>query len=245
MVRKHRIHSERIVVVRVNRRLQFLKRLLLLTVLMALPVAAYQAARWWQGDQARILTAQNLKLQSDQTRAQQQIEELRQEISNLDMSNDLDRETIDQLRAQLVNWRLKSEDLESKIQFYLSLMDPLSTGDGVFVQRAEVLPMAEPGVYRYQVVVAQKSQNHDRVTGSAQFTFAGSRDDRLESLTLADVSDETAPVKIGFSFFQQIEGYLYFPDDFEPSGWMLDIDLQTPIRTTVSEAYEWPGISTE
>ena len=106
MVRKHRIHSERIVVVRVNRRLQFLKRLLLLTVLMALPVAAYQAARWWQGDQARILTAQNLKLQSDQTRAQQQIEELRQEISNLDMSNDLDRETIDQLRAQFVNWRL-------------------------------------------------------------------------------------------------------------------------------------------
>lgn len=239
MRKRHAIHTDRIYVVSVNRRVQWLTRLLAVVVLIALPISVYEATRFQVGEEIRLLEAENQQLALNTEQALAELDGLRQQMVNLELASDLDHQVIDQLREQLVQWRERGEQQAEQIQFYLSLMDPGSGGDGVFLDRAVLLATADPNRFRYQVVVGQKSQNHDRVTGSLQIMVHSDIDDSVESLSLGELTDQDTPLALGFKFFQTLEGFVYLPDGFQPGSWSLEFDIRTPVRQSFSEQLDW------
>lgn len=237
---RHRIHAEKIYVIRVNVWHRWYRRLALLLFVLALPVGAYFTTQWYLGEEQRELISQNELLIEQLAQVRAEVTEFEQQNANLVMAAAMDEEAQLQLHTELVDWRERNETLESEIQFYLSLMEPSSNERGVFIANAELLPTEEPRVYRYSVIVGQKSLDHPRVTGSVRLQVISENENQYTVLGLADVTDGGAELPLGFRFFQQMDGTLYLPADFNPNQWMVEVDLAGASSNSIRQTYDWP-----
>ncbi len=240
MPRRHRIHAERVYVVRVNIWHRWYRRFAVLLFILSLPVAAYYGAQWYLGGTQRVLSDQNLDLQTRLSILRTDLDLTEQENANLLIAALLDDEAEQHLQNELVNWRERNELLQSEIQFYLSLMEPSISSQGVFIQSAELVAMAESGSYRYSLVIGQKSQDHPRVTGAVRLQVISENENQYTNLGLADLTDGGAELALGFIFFQQMDGIIYLSADFKPTEWMVEVDLASANSGSITETYDWP-----
>ena len=243
MAKRHRIHAEKVYVIRVNIWHRWYKRLALLAFIVALPLAAYFGTDWYLGETQRELETENGILIGQVTGLRSEITDLEQANANLLMSAQMDAGAELQLQNELVLWRERNEILQSEIQFYLSLMEPSTNSQGIFVQSAELTALDEPNAYRYSLIVGQKSQNHPRVAGDLRIELISENQGQYSTLGLADLSDEGEELSLGFRFFQQIEGVIYLPTDFEPDQWVVQIDLASSNSGSIIETYNWPFLT--
>lgn len=198
--------------VRVNIWHRWYRRIAFLLFILALPVGAHYGTEWYLGQDQRELAVQNEVLQLRLAEVRAEVLDLEQKNTNLLMAAELDDQAEQQLLNELVDWRERNETLQSEIQFYLSLMEPSSNERGVFIANAELIPTEEPSVYRYSVVIGQKSLNHPRVAGTMRLEVISENENQYTVLGLADMTDGGAELPLGFRFFQQIDGTLYLPD---------------------------------
>ena len=238
---RHRIHAEKVYVVRVNVWHRWYRRIALLLFILALPVGAYYGTEWYLGQDQRELVDQNLTLSTRLAEVRAEVVELEQQNANLIMASSMDEESQNQLRDQLVDWRERNETLESEIQFYLSLMEPASNERGVFIASAELIPTEEPSVYRYSIIVGQKSLDHPRLVGGVRLQVISENENQYTVLGLADLTDAGAELPLGFRFFQQMDGTLYLPADFSPNQWMVEVELASASSDTIRQTYDWPS----
>lgn len=240
MAKRSQIHAERVYVVRVNVWHQWYRRIALLLFIAALPVAAYYGTDWYLGENQRQLETENSQLAEQVNVLRFDLSEAEQSNANLQMSAQMNEDVEQQLQSELISWRERTELLESEVQFYLSLMEPTSNNQGVFVQSAEITALDDPTVYRYSVIVAQKSQTHPRVGGSLSIELIAENENQSTVLGLAELADEGAELAIGFRFFQQAEGLIYLPAGFSPDQWIVRIDLVSSGSSPIVETYDWP-----
>lgn len=243
MVKPHRIHSERISVVRVNVLHIWYRRIALLLFVAILPVGTYYGADWYLGENQRQLEVDNSHLVEQVSLLRFDLREAEQDNANLLMSAQMNQDVEQQLQNELISWRERNELLESEIQFYLSLMEPASNNQGVFVQSAELVALDDPNAYRYSVIVAQKSQEHPRVEGDISIELISENENQSTVLGLAELADEGANLPIGFRFFQQLEGVIYLPEAFRPDRWVVRVDLVSSGSDPIIESYDWPYLS--
>ena len=240
---RHRIHAEKVYVVRVNFWHRWYRRLALLLFMLALPVGAYYGTQWYLGEEQRELIGQNLILRDQLFDIRGQVVELEQQNANLAMASAMDEEAQIQLRNQLVDWRERNETLESEIQFYLSLMEPAAGERDIFIASAEMHATEEPRVFRYSVIIGQKSVDHPRVTGAVRLQVISENENQYTVLGLADITDGGAELPLGFRFFQQMDGTLFLPADFNPNQWMVEVDLASASSNSIRQTYDWPFLS--
>lgn len=237
--KRHKIHSQEIRVTRVNPLAHLLLRAGILILLLCLPMVGYLYALSQLGDRERDLAARNDELTVEVRDLAARLAEVDQESMNLRVAGSMDAESIDQLRQQISSWRERNELLESQVNFYLSLMDPGASNDGVFIQMAELFATEEPDLFRYSVLLGQKAGNHQRVTGRLEMRMVSLRDDVNLTLPLADVVAGSERLALGFRFFQQLEGHVRIPPDSEPTAWLLDVHIAGR-GLAYSARYDWP-----
>jgi|GEM_PF-1729780 hypothetical protein len=237
---RHRIHAEKIYVIRVNVWHRWYRRIALFLIVLALPIGAYYGTEWYLGQDQRELDDQNQALRLRMAEVRAEVLELEQQNANLLMAAEMDEQAGQQLRNELVEWRERNETLQSEIQFYLSLMEPSSNERGVFIANAELIPTEEPSVYRYSVIIGQKSLNHPRVTGAMRLQVISENENQYTVMGLADMTDGGAELPLGFRFFQQMEGTLYLPAGFSPNQWMVEVDLASSSSDSIRQTYDWP-----
>jgi hypothetical protein len=119
-------------------------------------------------------------------------------------------------------------------------MEPSSNERGVFIAGAEMFPTEEPHVFRFSVIVGQKSLNHPRVAGTVRLQAISENENQYTVLGLADMTDGGAELPLGFRFFQQLDGTLYLPVDFNPNQWTVEVDLPSASSSAIRQTYDWP-----
>jgi hypothetical protein len=208
--------------------------------ILSLPVAAYYGTQWYLDGTQRVLDNQNTDLLTRLAILRTDLNLSEQQNANLIMAAVMDEEAQLHLQNELVNWRERNELLQSEIQFYLSLMEPSSNSQRIFIQSAELVSMEDPGLYRYSVVIGQKSQDHPRVNGAVRLQVISENENRYTSLGLANLTDGGSELALGFRFFQQMDGIIYLPSEFTPTQWMVEVDLASANSGSITETYDWP-----
>ena len=80
--------------------------------------------------------------------------------------------------------------------------------------------MEDPGLYRYSVVIGQKSQDHPRVNGAVRLQVISENENRYTSLGLANLTDGGSELALGFRFFSRwMESYIYLQNLRLRNGW--------------------------
>lgn len=143
---------------------------------------------------------------------------LQQQVVNLKLGAQVDHEANEQVRAQVISLKEEISALQEDISFYRGIMAPENSDSGLVIGSLNVIGTGIPRQYEYKVVVQQLAINHQVLSGHLNFNVVGWRNGVQETIPLHQLSSEVddANIRLRFRYFQNIEGRLMLPDDFEP-----------------------------
>lgn len=239
-VPKNGIHYEKAYVVRVSRTQRILRAFGVLFLLVLLPAVTFLTTNYYLGIESRKLAAQldqqNLLL----VELRRQIGEVEQKAANAEMASEIDRNSMEQLRQEILQSEEQIQLLDQQISFYQSLMDPSPQQRGVYLESLDIKPATSEGEYQYNIIVAQRSSNHQRVSGYLNLQLIGANESELsQTISLAELTENQDTLRLGFKFFQQLDGNIRLPEGFIPAKVRVVIQINGDNAPSVDETYEW------
>jgi len=237
---KNGIHYEKAYVVRVSRTQRILRAFGVLFLLVLLPAATFLTTNYYLGIESRKLAAQldqqNLLL----VELRRQIGEVEQKAANAEMASEIDRNSMEQLRQEILQSEEQIQLLDQQISFYQSLMDPSPQQRGVYLESLDIKPATSEGEYQYNIIVAQRSSNHQRVSGYVNLQLIGANEGELsQTISLAELTEGQDTLPLGFKFFQQLDGNIRLPEGFIPARVRVVVQINGDNVPRVDETYEW------
>jgi len=239
-VPKNDIHYEKAYVVRLSRAQRILRVAGVLFLLLVLPATSYLATSYYLGKEARVLTRQVKQQNTLMTELRRQIGALEQRAANAEMASEIDRNSMEQLRQEILQSDKHIELLGQQIGFYQSLMDPSPQQRGVYLESFDIKPANSEGEYLYNIIIAQRSSNHQRVSGHLNLHLIGGREGEVgQIISLTELTEDQDRLPLGFKFFQQLDGSIRLPEGFVPARVRVVVQIDGNSTPRVDETYDW------
>jgi hypothetical protein len=107
--------------------------------------------------------------------------------------------------------------LEGEVGFYRRLAGTSGSQEGLAVYELELQTTASPQVYRFVLTLTQNLRRSAIISGTASLELEGTRRDQAVTLKWKDLGTaNTNRPEFRFKYFQQLDGYLTIPEDFQP-----------------------------
>lgn len=145
-------------------------------------------------------------------------QDLEQALENVKLGGQVDRQSLEAVRKEVLELRSNIAALEEDNQFYRNLMAPTKNKRGLNFGTIELSASEAPRTYAFKVVVQQLAVSHQVLKGSMTFTIVGRDSNGVKVYALADLSKtvEAVNIKLRFKYFQTVEGEIVLPEGFEP-----------------------------
>jgi hypothetical protein len=172
-----------------------------------------------------------------------QAEELRRQITVLQTSREIDRETYSQVESDLSDLQQRIQAQEEELAFYQGIISPEDGQVGLRVQTFDVTPAELDRHYLLHLVLVQTISHDSRISGVVRLSIEGSLDGELAALRLDEILPDTASGDIPFEFryFQGLQQELVLPPDFEPSQVNVEIWPTESGGQRILHSYSWPA----
>lgn len=174
-------------------------------------------------DDMRKLHDENQGLQESLARAQRTIQMDQAAYQDLDKSLKASAQEIVKLREEL--------------NFYRNIISPADKKSGLRIQNLYIEPAGGTNQYRYKLVLIQALKHESVIQGRAILEISGMQvgEDALLRFPAAN----ERPIQVNFKYFQDIEGKLELPKNFQPKR--IKVYIMTSGGTSMAEAtYAWP-----
>ena len=178
-----------------------------------------------------------------------EVEELEQQVTNLKLGSEVDRQAGEGIRAEMVTLKARVAELEQETAFYRGLMKPTAGNSGLTIGSLDIIKKSTPRHYQYKLVMQQLATQHQLLKGYLEFTIIGRQlpsffgDTNLEKQTipLRDISKEVSVVRmpLRFKYFQRFEGELELPKEFEPEYIEIKAVSTGKSSTVVEKKFSW------
>jgi hypothetical protein len=182
-----------------------------------------QATQQTLQDEMRKLRDDNQGLQESLARAQRTIQMDQAAYQDLDKSLKASAQEIVKLREEL--------------NFYRNIISPADKKSGLRIQNLYIEPAGGTNQYRYKLVLIQALKHESVIQGRAVLEISGMQvgEDTLLRFPAAN----ERPIMVNFKYFQDIEGKLELPRNFQPKR--IKVYITTSGGTSMAEAtYAWP-----
>lgn len=176
---------------------------------------------------------------------QQAIAAYAQQLTLLRTTAEVDRQTIEDLRQQVMDQRAQLAASERDLRVYKDLLSPgaKTNPQGISFGVFTVTPLPEVGHFKYSLTVQKLSAKEGDFTGNLEFRVVGQQGDKTLQLSLYQVSAQvTAPsIPLGFKYFQTLDGDMTLPQDFAPQTVELVVKTNDHKPVPLVETQlEWP-----
>ncbi len=186
---------------------------LLLTVFLLVAGAGLLAAGYLAGRGAQAKSPEV----SGPSEEAAQIVELQRRLADAELGREVDRVAVSELRENLKQMRDKRAEVEEEVRFYRGLMAPSEAQRGLRIEKLNLEKGEAPGQIRYRLLLTQIVDDHKWLKGQVQIDVVGLSNDRQQVLPLTELSTvEEYPLSFRFRYFQDLNGTLVVPTDFEP-----------------------------
>ena len=180
-----------------------------------------------------------LLIQVDDMTAQMDI--LRQDIVNSEQASDVDRQALEEVQGTLMNLRESIAQLEEDVLFYKQIMSPENNEKGLMIGQLDLFNTVEANRIRYRLELRQAGSNDNLVAGYANVNILGTQDRQEISIPLRSLAVEESQldIKLQFRYFQNIQGDMVLPDEFEPLGVQIVAVDEGDNEKTVQKSFAW------
>lgn len=214
---------------------------------VVLLIALSAAAAWWFGrwqglrDGADALREREV-LRVQLASLQEADADLRAQLMSLEQTASLDRETLGNLQRTILSLREMNSQLQEDVLFYKQIMSPENDETGLVIGQLDLRQAVEmPGEVRYRIELKQQGNNEEQIEGFANVNVLGLQNGQEVSLPLRSLSESVTELDIPlqFRYFQNIEGVLRLPADFQPQKVQILATAETPASKTVQQSFGW------
>lgn len=166
---------------------------------------------------------------------------LRDQLSNLEQTGTVDQQALDSVQQTIVGLREKISQLEEDVLFYKQIMSPENDESGLVIGQLDLVATDVPGTIRYKMELKQQGNNENLINGHARINLVGIRDAQEVSIPLSEVStsEQDEEIRLQFRYFQNIEGELVLPENFEPTKVQILAVAEGDNAKTVQKSFGW------
>jgi len=210
--------------------------------LTALVLAALAFGAWgaWQvfspvsGDPRAQLATSGREL----TRAQGELEQLRQRVATLTRSDQISRDANRDLQGAIADRDEEIAGLRADVAFYERLVGATSQRRGLSVHALRVLPQDGPA-WHFSTTLTQNLNRGAVSDGTLTMSVEGTKAGRLQKLAWGDLRQQpNAPgVPYSFKYFQQVDGDLFLPEGLTPVK--ITVRLQPRAGAPIEQSFTW------
>lgn len=223
-----------------------LRRVVVLLCLL-LGVAVSIAAGFGYGyytslQQEQVARQERGYLLQELARAESDNDAVGRQLAMLDRSNRMDQGTTAELQATLSELRQRLHELERENAQYRQVVGERAEDTGLAIEQFDIATSAGPRQYRYRLVLRQQDADGDTyLQGHANIDLVGRMAGSQKTLSLRDLSadEEQLDIRLRFRYFQNIEGELVLPEDFQPQLVRITAVATEPVAKHISQDFGW------
>jgi len=219
-----------------------------------LGLAALLAAGWGMYELGARQAGYDRAAVSQERRAQnrelaelrRQNQSLRERITLLETSADIDRQAYRQVDASLAELQAAVQAREEELQFYRTIVSPEDRVPGLRLERAQLRRVTSER-FAVQLVVVQALRQVSRLEGSLTMSLSGRDASGERTLDLSEwLYDETGSVDFSFSFryFQELEWEFRLPEGFAPLQLRVELTPSGRDAVPLTHSVDWPEETT-
>jgi hypothetical protein len=189
----------------------------------------------------RVAAKQELRqVDAERARLEETNADLRQRVALLERTGQVEQQTSLEAKDQL---RMLQEDitrLKEELAFYQTLVTPGEAQSGIRLQSLKIRASGDGGAYSYKLVLSKVLKSGQVVEGVVRLAVEGGQGGKPKSLPLETISPEgIAEHKFKFKYFQNFEGTLKLPDDFEPASVRVEAIPKGRDFETLVKVFDW------
>jgi hypothetical protein len=172
-------------------------------------------------------------------------DELRRQITVLQTSQEIDRETYALVESSLSELQLRIQSQEEELAFYQGIISPEDGYAGLRIQSISFTAAELEQHYILRLVLVQSITHDRRVTGVVRLHIEGSRAGEADELSLDQIliDAESGNIPYGFRYFQGLQGVVVLPADFEPDQVNVEIRPQGAGGQPILHSFEWSTVA--
>ena len=191
-----------------------------------------------ENGEARI---QRDELQDAVLQIEQENSALRQQLLNLEQAGTVDKQALENVQQTIVGLRENISQLEEDVLFYKQIMSPENAETGLVIGQLDLVATDNPATIRFRLELKQQGNNENLIDGYANINVVGLRDYQEISIPLSELSASVpeSDIRLQFRYFQNIEGELGLPENFEPTKVQILAVASGDNAKTVQKSFGW------
>jgi hypothetical protein len=187
-------------------------------------LGAYLFGRYHAQLSFQQLDEQRQALFAERARLQERVALLGQKLADAEISSQVDSDSVVIVREALLALEQDLADQRQELTFYKGMMAPSELEKGLTIGDWDVTKQEGTSRYDFRLVMQQLAAVHRVIKGRVSISIEGIRNGDLVRVPISELSPQmgNASLKLRFKYFQNIEGELELPDDFEPRSVVVD-----------------------
>ena len=167
--------------------------------------------------------------------------DLRETLARAQRTLQMDQAAYQELDHSLKDSAKEINKLREELSFYRNIISPSDKIGGLKVERLNVERAASgENMYRYKLVLVQALKHDHTLYGRVRLDVSGAQDGKDVLLTFPGTNDR--PHNVNFKYFQEFEGSMKLPHNFQPYGIKVNISVTSPSAQTLEQNYAWPKL---
>ncbi|MGC8120123.1 DUF6776 family protein [Marinobacter sp. VGCF2001] len=221
------------------------RTLILLAFTIVAAVAGYAAGLAQGGFRFSSAEASVEQLRDEVENLREQYRDARQTAVNLERGRAIDEQAMREARHTIVGLETRISELEADLTFYRNIMAPSETSKGLQVDSFTLKAARESGSFEFKMVLTQVGNNKSYISGLVAVNVIGVLDGEKEVIALRDLSEEIDDlgVKFRFRYFQDVEGSLHLPENFEPYEIQVVAQAEGRKASQAERTFDWKDLT--
>lgn len=193
------------------------RRWLLIALWLTSMVAAAVAAQFWTASRFGAAASDVEQLEQEVGQLREENLQLKQQASVLSRSDQVSREALNQLQADLAARDEEIAGLRADVVFYERLVGGSAQRKGLSIHSVQFEAGAD-GDYHFHVTLTQNLKKSGMTKGNLVVAVEGVQAGKLTRLDWGTLRQQADADGLAFEFryFQQVEGSVMFPAGFTP-----------------------------
>ncbi|MES3008374.1 MAG: DUF6776 family protein [Pseudomonadota bacterium] len=188
-----------------------------------------------------ITSSDNEQLALELADARDELMSLRSQVVVSDRTSIMDQRANEEVQSTINSLRQRVMQLEQDVMFYRQVMTPELAEPGLIIAEFTIQATLTPDTYRYRAVFRQAGAGDRELKGKVQIDVAGTLAGEKVLLPLQELVQDASTVStvLNFRYFQNIEGELVLPTDFQPTQVEIRAESSEPQKRSLEKFFNW------
>jgi len=190
------------------------------------------------GFESLIANRQQEGLQESIASLREENTQLKESLARAQRTLQMDQAAYSELNQSLKQSAAEIVKLREDLNFYRNIISPANKKEGLRIQSFNIDKTGEKNSFKYKLVLIQALKHDYLVRGIANLEVTGLQAGKRVKIKFPGESEKK--IDVNFRYFQEINGVMKIPGNFEPISINIKVATRGRNSTTIEQNYNWP-----